>query len=100
MSEEIEIEVAYFEPGKPFLKQLKFTSTVTVLQAIEASGVLQEYPALAINPIEAGIFSQRVALDAELSQGDRVEIYRPFQLDPKQARRLRAAAKKKKSRAD
>jgi len=35
--------------------------------------------------------------DSVLSDGDRVEIYRPLQVDPKQARRLRAAAKKKKT---
>jgi putative ubiquitin-RnfH superfamily antitoxin RatB of RatAB toxin-antitoxin module len=37
-----------------------------------------------------GIFGQRVALDHRLSPGDRVEIYRPLEVDPKEARRRRA----------
>lgn len=37
-----------------------------------------------------GIFGRRVALDAPLADGDRVELYRPLTLDPKEARRRRA----------
>jgi uncharacterized protein len=37
-----------------------------------------------------GIFGRRVALDAPLADGDRVEVYRALALDPKEARRRRA----------
>ena len=37
-----------------------------------------------------GIFGKRVALDHPLAPGDRVEIYRPLAMDPKEARRRRA----------
>jgi putative ubiquitin-RnfH superfamily antitoxin RatB of RatAB toxin-antitoxin module len=37
-----------------------------------------------------GIFGRSVALDATLTDGDRLEIYRPLALDPKEARRRRA----------
>ena len=37
-----------------------------------------------------GIFGRRVAVDAPLADGDRVEVYRPLVLDPKEARRERA----------
>jgi uncharacterized protein len=37
-----------------------------------------------------GIFGRRVTIDAPLSDGDRVEIYRPLEIDPKEARRRRA----------
>ena len=37
-----------------------------------------------------GIFGKRAALDTRLAPGDRVEIYRPLAMDPKQARRARA----------
>jgi len=97
MSRKINIEVAYFEPGKPFLVSLSVVPPTTVAEAIQASGVLDRFPSLAGgDDLEVGIFSRRAALDTELSEGDRVEIYRPLQVDPKQARRLRAAAKKKR----
>lgn len=41
-----------------------------------------------------GIFGKRVMLDQPLAEGDRVEIYRPLAMDPKEARRLRARKKK------
>jgi putative ubiquitin-RnfH superfamily antitoxin RatB of RatAB toxin-antitoxin module len=37
-----------------------------------------------------GIFSRRVAADYPVEPGDRVEIYRPLDLDPMEARRKRA----------
>ena len=38
-----------------------------------------------------GVFGKRVALDQALREGDRVEIYRPLAVDPKEARRRRRA---------
>ena len=37
-----------------------------------------------------GVYGRRVALDHLLADGDRVEIYRPLRVDPKEARRRRA----------
>jgi hypothetical protein len=37
-----------------------------------------------------GIFGRRVAADAPVADGDRVEIYRSLVNDPKEARRRRA----------
>ena len=48
--------------------------------------LLQETP-----PV--GVFGERVAGDRLLEDGDRVEIYRTLDVDPKEARRLRAGAK-------
>lgn len=38
-----------------------------------------------------GIWGRQVALDCQLAQGDRVEVYRPLKVDPKVARRERFA---------
>ena len=56
----------------------------------EQSGILQELPQVTFDPARLGIFSRRVAADDVLQDGDRVEIYRPLTLDPKDARRRRA----------
>jgi putative ubiquitin-RnfH superfamily antitoxin RatB of RatAB toxin-antitoxin module len=61
-----------------------------VIQAIEVSGVSRAVPGLVIDPSRLGVFSHKVAPDQVLEQGDRVEIYRPLTLDPKEARRRRA----------
>lgn len=38
-----------------------------------------------------GIWGHVCSLDSVVHAGDRVEVYRPLQIDPKDARRLRAA---------
>lgn len=91
----IEIEVAYALPEAQFLQSLKLADGSTVRDAIEASGVLSRFPSIEINSNPVGIFSTQVALDKVLSSGDRVEIYRPLNITPVEARRLRALKKKK-----
>ena len=45
-----------------------------------------------------GVWGRKAALDHVLKAGDRVEIYRPLQVDPKEARRQRYAARGTKPR--
>ena len=61
----------------------------TVAQAIAASGVLDEFPALQPASLQAGIWGQKVGLSQGLRERDRVEIYRGLRVDPKLARRER-----------
>ncbi len=44
-----------------------------------------------------GIFNQSVELEYILQDNDRIEVYRPLQIDPKTARKIRAERKKKLS---
>ncbi len=43
-----------------------------------------------------GIFGKLVSLDTLVMPGDRIEVYRPLLIDPKEARRNRASLNKKK----
>ena len=101
----INVEVAYALPDRQFLISLKVPYGTTALQAIDRSYLRQKLPELDISKV--GIFSQVLGskglADAdvyELQQGDRVEIYRPLTLDPKEIRRRRAEEAKKKRRVD
>mgnify|MGYP001488829797 FL=1 len=66
----------------------------TVRDAVLASGVLEVFSEIDLETVPVGIFSRRVDLDTQLTDGDRVEIYRRLQLSPTEARRLRAERKK------
>jgi len=44
--------------------------------------------------IAVGVFGQLVTLDHVLSEGDRVEVYRPLAISPAERRRQRAAQRK------
>lgn len=63
----------------------------TVAQAIERSGLPQARPALDWRGASVGVWGRPTGLDAALGEGDRVEVYRPLQVDPKLARRERFA---------
>ena len=94
LTDPIRVTVVYAQPQRQWLQPVELPSGATVQLAIERSGVLQLIPELHLEAIEVGIFHRRCGLDALLRDGDRVEIYRPLRLDPKEARRLRAARNK------
>jgi len=61
----------------------------TVLQALEASGLRAAFPGVDLRSAVVGVWGRKALLDQPLRQRDRVEIYRPLQVDPKLARRER-----------
>ena len=87
------VEVAYALPDRQRLIELDVDQPTTVRQAVEQSGILQQFPEIDLDSQQVGIFSQLASLDDLLSDGDRVEIYRPLIADPKTMRRERAAKK-------
>jgi len=90
MAEQITVNVVYAEAERQFVRRLTLPAGSTVMQAIEASGIAEAMAGLVIDPARLGIFSRKAAPDQVLGEGDRVEIYRPLTLDPKEARRRRA----------
>lgn len=85
---EIVVEVVLAWPGHALRKQLSLAEGATVGQAVAAAG-LGEHEAL-VDLERLGVFGRRVAAGDLLRDGDRVEIYRPLAIDPKEARRRRA----------
>lgn len=94
-NKKISIEVAYVSESKTFLKSLIVEQGTSVIDAIALSGLCLEFPDLNLELVKLGIFSEIVTGDDVVKEFDRVEVYRPLLVDPKQARRLRAAAQKK-----
>ena len=90
----ITIEVCYVNPSKQKLISLQVEESCTVLQAIQRSNILVEFPEIDLSVNKVGIFSQPVSLSHSLTAGDRIEIYRPLTMDPKQ-RRFKKVSKSK-----
>jgi len=61
-----------------------------VMMAISA-GLAVEQPDFDVDEAPLGVHGLRVTDDAQLHEGDRVEIYRQLQQDPMELRRQRAA---------
>lgn len=85
------IEVAYALEKKQTLLALEVAQGTTLKQAIELSGIKNDYPQIDLHKDKTGIFGKIAKLDTVLREKDRVEIYRSLIADPKQIRRQRAA---------
>ncbi|MDD5229266.1 MAG: RnfH family protein [Methylococcales bacterium] len=86
----INVEVAYATPEKQTLLAVSLFENCTVAEAIVQSGILKQFSELHLEFLNVGIFSTPCALERNVKNGDRIEIYRPLQNDPKDARRQRA----------
>jgi hypothetical protein len=92
----LRVSVVYLRPGLAFERTLELPPAATVGAAIEASGIRAAVAELGGSALEVGVFGRRRALDDPLHDGDRVEVYRPLAIDPKQARRLRVEVRRRR----
>lgn len=90
--ETITVEVAYALPERQMIIPVTVPSGTTAASAIQASGILQQFPDIDIDRNKIGIFGKLAGLDTPLRDKDRVEIYRSLLADPKEARRQRIAS--------
>ena len=97
----ISVEVAYAAPEKQLILQIDVAVGTSAFEAAELSGIVNEFETIDLNKDAMGIFSK--VLDGKnmprpkeyiLKARDRVEIYRPLTIDPKQARLARAEKNK------
>jgi len=85
----ISVELAYAEAERQFLRPLRLPTGATIAVAIAMSGVEREF-GIDASRLTVGLWSKAAARDTLLHDGDRVELYRPLQADPKESRRRRA----------
>ena len=69
--------------------ELTVPAGATLLDAVRASGLLARHAELDPAGMRTGIWGRTQPADTPLRERDRVEVYRPLQVDPKEARRLR-----------
>lgn len=94
----IEVEVAWATPEFQRIVSLQVPRGTTALEAVEQSGITDEFPAIDLETAVLGIFSRKLdgnrapaPGDYVLKPRDRIEIYRPLRITPMEARKLRAA---------
>lgn len=86
----IEIEVVYALPENQVTRQLNVPLGTTAEQAVEFSGIIHLFPEIDLLRNKLGIFGKLIKPGTTLRNRDRVEIYRPLIVDPKESRRQRA----------
>jgi putative ubiquitin-RnfH superfamily antitoxin RatB of RatAB toxin-antitoxin module len=88
----LRVEVAYALPERQLIRALEVAPGTTALEAVQQAAIEQDFPGLVVDAgSKLGIFGQAVPPQQPLREGDRVEIYRPLQADPKEVRKARAA---------
>ena len=88
MAMAIRVEVVYAIRGAFEAVTVELPRGATVRDALRAAGMKHAGAAV-------GIYGKRVAEDTVLASGDRVEVYRPLLLDPKERRRERARSRRR-----
>jgi putative ubiquitin-RnfH superfamily antitoxin RatB of RatAB toxin-antitoxin module len=96
---DVRVAVAYCAPGCEDVTELVLPHGSTVGDAVERAGVLARHPELQLRPLDVGIWGHSAPTGQVLAEGDRVEIYRPLLIDPKEARRVRAAVRRLRRKA-
>lgn len=92
LSDDIDVEVVFALPESQSLISVSLPDGSTVADAIESAGEADRFPDMDTSALQVGIWGHIVARDHALKEGDRVEIYRPLDMDPREARRQLAEA--------
>ena len=92
----MKVSVVYAGVSGQQVLSVELVDGATIEQAIVGSGLLALAPELQLDSMRVGIWNRNAKLDTVVREGDRVEVYRPLVVDPKEARRIRAQVRKRR----
>ncbi len=84
--------MVFADPDRQEICSLSIAANTSARRAVEQSRLNEKFPEYDFRDLDLGIYSSQIPDDHLLQAGDRVEIYRPLQQSPTEARRLRAKA--------
>jgi putative ubiquitin-RnfH superfamily antitoxin RatB of RatAB toxin-antitoxin module len=87
----IPVELAFADAIRQELISMTVPVGTTVGQVIDQSPLAQAFPNVDLAGLATGIWGNLVSRDQKLVAGDRIELYRPLLMDPRDARRALAA---------
>jgi len=88
----VKVTVVWASVSLQDLVEVELPAGATVGQAVDRSGLLGHY-GLDAAKLGLAVFGRRTSREAPLAEGDRVELTRPLEIEPKAARLARARAK-------
>ena len=92
----ISVQVSYAEPQRAVLKTYRLPTPARLEDALSLARSDPDFAGVDLDHSAVGVFGRVAALSQTLSEGDRVEIYRPLAADPKSARRERVKEARKR----
>lgn len=90
----VNVELVYLAKDSPaFYRELSLPAGTTVGEALSHAKIYERHPET--RDLAVGIYTKLVSMDTVLRDGDRIELYRPLLVDPKEKRRQIAKVKKR-----
>jgi len=88
----VKVTVIWATPAVQDSVEVDLPAGATVAEAVDASGLVRQY---GIDRARFGfaVYGRRVSPETVLAEGDRIDLTRPLEVDPKAARIARARAK-------
>ena len=84
------VEIVYARAGEQHVAVAEVEEGASAVAAVEASGLLARCREIDRRDLHLGRFGREISCDERVADGDRIEILRPLQVGPMEARRLRA----------
>jgi putative ubiquitin-RnfH superfamily antitoxin RatB of RatAB toxin-antitoxin module len=95
----LRVSVALALPGRQEVVKLELPEGATVADAVAAARLSERFPGIDVAALATGIWSRPRPPGTVLRDGDRVELYRPLQVDAKAQRRARAGLRPSSTRS-
>jgi hypothetical protein len=89
---QLHIEIVCARPRRAIVKAFTVAAGACVADALRLAALDPDFGEVDLEGSAVGIFGRAAPANEVLSDGDRIEIYRPLAADPKAARRARAKA--------
>lgn len=96
----LSVEVVHGTAQKQVLLKITVPVGSTIQDAIELSAIKEMFPHEDLGALSIGVWGKPADSDRQLVDGDRIEFYRPLEMDPRDARRQLAAAGKSMGTGD
>ena len=86
-ADEIQVEVVVARPDRQALCSLRLPTGTDAAGAVTRADLQATFPDIELQACKLAVWGRPVAADHVLADGDRVEVLRPLELDPRDARR-------------
>lgn len=86
----MQVEVVFALATRQVLSAVDVCDGATVADVIAVSGIARQFPGEDLDALQAGVWGRPVDRDQPVREGDRVELFRSLEIDPREARRLKA----------
>ena len=95
-TEPLRVELVHAWPDRCLSLPLSLPAGARIGDALDAAHAALEEAGVSVSGLGLAVFGRGAALSTLLRDGDRVELLRPLQASPREARASRAAAAKRR----